>query len=586
MKRLITIVALTLLFASSLLPTRAEEGIRALATDSLPLPEGVRLTSEGMKRVYIHGDYTGAKPLFEQAIESDSLYAPAYYQLSLLSDRLRTPADSSLVYAQRAYQLDSTNIWYVDTYAQKLYLSGRIDDALKAYERKLALNEDDPQSYVIVAMINLEKRHPMTALSVINAAELKTGKSSYLSGLKRSILIDINQTDKAIEESLALIEIEPENIEEHIALAELYAATKQDSLAQKQYDTALAINFESEPLLNSMLQFHASREDYVSYLNVQKLCFRSRTIDLESKVAIFERLTTDRDFYQKHYLALNQLASTLWMLYPDDSKVTELYANHLIASGKLDDALEIFKQSTRKASPDYDLFKSVIDIEIYKQRMDSVELYTNRAIELFPDRSELRLVKANSLAYTEKYDDAIEAYKQALEYIPQDSLQSHVWGYIGDTYHQKSLSVKAGSSAERTNMKRTFKSYDKALELNANNPLVLNNYAYFLSQEDKHLVKALDMSGRAIALVKRNATYIDTYAWILYRLGRYDEAKEYMRQAIALNSTSSAELPFHYAEILTALGEKFMAEVYYKKALELGYPEHIIQSKIEALKSL
>ena len=78
------------------------------------------------------------------------------------------------------------------------------------------------------------------------------------------------------------------------------------------------------------------------------------------------------------------------------------------------------------------------------------------------------------------------------------------------------------------------------------------------------------MSSRAIALEEGNATFIDTYAWILYELGRYDEARTSMRQALSLDRTESAALPLHYGDILYALGEDFMAETYWRKALDMG----------------
>ena len=87
------------------------------------------------------------------------------------------------------------------------------------------------------------------------------------------------------------------------------------------------------------------------------------------------------------------------------------------------------------------------------------------------------------------------------------------------------------------------------------------------------------MAGRAIVLEENNPTYLDTYAWVLYRLGRYDEAKKTMQQALSLDRSQNPDLQLHYGDILAALGEKFMAEVYWKKALEGGYddPDAIVE---------
>ena len=88
------------------------------------------------------------------------------------------------------------------------------------------------------------------------------------------------------------------------------------------------------------------------------------------------------------------------------------------------------------------------------------------------------------------------------------------------------------------------------------------------------------MSEQAIKLEHNNATYLDTYAWILYKTGNYAEARTYMRQALSLDRTGSAELPLHYGDILFALGEKFMAETYWRKALEQGADAKRIERRI------
>ena len=122
-------------------------------------------------------------------------------------------------------------------------------------------------------------------------------------------------------------------------------------------------------------------------------------------------------------------------------------------------------------------------------------------------------------------------------------------------------------------MRKCYDAYDRSLALRYDNAMVLNNYAYFLSLEGRDLERALAMAGRAIVLEENNPTYLDTYAWVLYRLGRYDEAKKTMQQALSLDRSKSPDLQLHYGDILAALGEKFMAEVYWKKALEGGYDD-------------
>ena len=126
--------------------------------------------------------------------------------------------------------------------------------------------------------------------------------------------------------------------------------------------------------------------------------------------------------------------------------------------------------------------------------------------------------------------------------------------------------------------------YADALHYDQNNVPVLNNYAYYLSLTGRGLDKALAMSELAISLEKSNATYIDTYAWILHLMGRSEEAKRVMLRALSLDGQRDPDILAHYGDILWALGEKFMAETYWQKAVERGYDSEEMKSHIAELK--
>ncbi len=576
-----------MLFLVGFLPSKGASyvsQVKESEQDSLPLRRGVELTTDGQKRVQIYNDWQGADSLYRLSIAEDSTYAPAYYLLSQLLASRRSSRDSVLYFAQKAYQLDSLNKWYSDSYAQILAINGNFSKAIELYKRAIEREPQNLNPYIVVAMLYNQTSEPYEALSVLDSAEVRAGKSGYLSSMRREILLATDQRDRAIKEARELTIIEPHVAENRMVLAQLYLTTQQDSLAMVEFEEALAIDPTSPVILGTLAQYYAERENFVSYFSTMQRIFALQSESLESKIATFTRLTSDRTFYGRNLLFINQLATQLYLLYPTERRVIDLYANHLIASGELDKALELYKKHTADTPPQYDYYATIIDIESYKQRVDSVELYATRAIELFPEQHKVRLSMANLYAYTKRFDEAIASYNEALKLVPTDSLRGQIWGYIGDIYHQKSLLEREGSSKAKSQMRRAYKAYDSSLGLYPNNPLVLNNYAYFLSLEQRDLEVALDMAGRAIALEENNPTYLDTYAWVLFELGRYAEAKKVMRQVIALDTSQSAEIQFHYAEILAALDEKFMAEVYYDKALKLGYDAQVIEERKERLK--
>jgi len=233
-----------------------------------------------------------------------------------------------------------------------------------------------------------------------------------------------------------------------------------------------------------------------------------------------------------------------------------------------------------------------IDIETYLQHPDSVEKYVGKALELFPDKVDFHISKGHVMNSSKQYGQAVKAYKESLRYADTDSLRGVIWGMIGDTWHQQaaagiseqdeSRTAKEGRSGPyRKAMKECYKAYERSLAYRPDNPLVLNNYAYFLSLEERDLERALSMSSRVVALTDNNPTYLDTHAWVLFKLGRTDEAKKVLQKAVALDGQKSPELMVHYGDILHELGEQFMAEIYWKRALEKGYDARQIELRLK-----
>ena len=125
---------------------------------------------------------------------------------------------------------------------------------------------------------------------------------------------------------------------------------------------------------------------------------------------------------------------------------------------------------------------------------------------------------------------------------------------IGDTYHSLG------------NEKLAFKTYEEALKIDPSNCPVLNNYAYYLSQRRCRLRKAEKMSRITVEKEPDNATYLDTYGWILYLRGRAAEAKPYFKHAMIYGGKESAVILEHYSLVLKKLGEEDLSAYYHNLA--------------------
>ena len=573
MKRFVAIVALLMLFLTAF-AVRTPGAQRPEEGDSL---QSVFLYTEALKALRIHRDTARGRELLNKSLEQDSTYAPAYFAL-VTNDLGKTPQESRR-WAEKAYQADTTNIWYLRAYGQTLLQGESYKEALPVYKK---LNERDPKDldfYRILAALYEQNSQPYSAIATLDSAEVRMGRHPYLSRMKRHLLIQTKQTDKALEEAKTLVEEQPHEAEHHVVLAELYGVSGNDSLARREYDAALKIDSSRLETLMSLSDYYNGRHDFRSMLWVTRKLFLSDEMPLEQKIHRFELFTSELEFYRANYFQLHDLASVLAIHYPTDKRVVELYANHLISSGQLEEALKHYKSHLKDEPAEVDYYLTVIDIESYLERPDSVKKYVNEALAIFPEKIELHLAEGNVRYRMGNHIGAVKSYHKALKYADNDTLRSQIWGQIGDVFH--AYGESSGILIGKLYQLDCYRAYKKALKYNPDNVLVLNNWAYFLSLEGKQLERALQMAERVTELTERNPTYMDTHAWILFRMGRLEEARQLMRQAVALDGQKSPELLLHYGDILHALGEQFMAETYWKKALDKGADKTKIEERMK-----
>ncbi len=520
------------------------------------------LYAEAIKSFTIHKDTIATIAAIEAIFQQDSNYAPA---LNLLSKITHVP-QNAVEYAERAYLSDTTNRYYLEDYGGALVRGGEYDKAVGIF-KKIVDKSTEPDHYRILAILLDGSRRTSEALAVLDTAEVRFGRIPLLGRLRQYYLLKTGQTLAAEADAQKAIEEAPYLAENHISLAEIYAATRRDSLALVSFQNAIAIDSLAVEAWLALGEYHQKKGDKLSYLAILERIFGNNQLPLKGKIEEWKSLANDLNSYRKFYPQYDAIIKRLYIHYPESKEVATLYAQHLIVSGKVEQALMLCKQLIDYKTPVIEDFTRVIEIENHLNRPDSVRHYTDLALALFPHNTDLLHMRGALALQRKEYDDALVLYNEALKYADNDTLRSSLWGAIGDVEHQ------------RNEMKRCYKAYDKALRYFEDNAMVLNNYAYFLSLDNRDLERALTMITRALALSENNSTYLDTMAWVLYRLGRYAEAKKYMQQALSLDRANSAELAMHYGDILHALGEEFMAKTYWRKALERGADKEEVEKR-------
>lgn len=172
-------------------------------------------------------------------------------------------------------------------------------------------------------------------------------------------------------------------------------------------------------------------------------------------------------------------------------------------------------------------------------------------------------------------DHALEAFKNGISVINEDSpteIVSDFYSVMGDLLFQKNQEKEA------------FAAYDSCLQWKADNIGCLNNYAYYLSLKGIRLKEAEEMSYKTVKAEPENATYLDTYAWILFMEGRYAEAKVYIEQALQSNPDVDGVVKEHAGDIFAMNGDMDRALQLWNEALQEEPGKKLLLKKIKKKK--
>lgn len=149
--------------------------------------------------------------------------------------------------------------------------------------------------------------------------------------------------------------------------------------------------------------------------------------------------------------------------------------------------------------------------------------------------------------YDERYQEAIKAYSKALDIAGGERPRDWRFYYVRGIAYER---AKEWPSAEAD--------FLKALELNPNQPQVLNYLGYSWVDQNMNLEEALEMIKQAVNTNPNDGYIVDSLGWAYYRLGRIDEAVRTLEQAVQLRP-NDPEINDHLGDAYWAAGRKLEA---------------------------
>jgi tetratricopeptide (TPR) repeat protein len=525
------------------------------------------ILTEALRQKYV-GDVNEAAELFEKCIEIDKSRAVPWFELAQMYSAAGM-GGKALLYASTAARLDEGNYWYQLACGSLFTQYQMKDSAIVYFGRAIKADKRAYEVNGILAGLYAEKGDTQKADSLFLELEKEGALSPEMSQMMIFSLINSANYREAAERTKRLIGQFPDETRYKALLADIYYEDGHGEESDSIYNEIIRNdpdNVETQMLyLVSLLQ----RKEYSGIFRFLDNVFRSDVVERERKIAVAQRLAGDSLFIKDNADAFIGSLETLEAQYPDDEQIMSLRPGIYELTGNKEKAIGRYEEIISNGKPGF-WFKEKL-LNLYADEKDYEKMF-NLASGYSKDNNRSILGKfyyALSAMELKHYDIAGAELKKALILAGNnDEMKVQVLSMMGDLkYRMKDYD---GSYAL----------YEEALKISPEEPLLLNNYAYFLAEGGHDLKKALKMAEKVMTIEGDNPTYIDTYAWVLYKIGKNREAYREMRRIFENGGEHDAELLEHMGYILNSLGDCRQAIAFWREALGRDKSKSYLEKEI------
>jgi len=520
-------------------------------------------------------DYASAFGLLQHCLDIHPNAASALYEVSQYYMFLhQVPQGQEAL--EKAVANAPDNYWYSQGLASLYQQQNELDKAVTLLEQMVVRfpAKQDPLFNLLDLYGRQEKYDEV--ISTLNRLEKRMGKNEQLSMEKFRIYLQMKDDKKAFQEIESLVQEYPMDMRYQVILGDVYLQNGKKQEAYDVYQKVLAAEPDNPMAIFSMASYYKQTGQEELYQQQLDTLLLNKKVTPDTKVGVMRQIIVANEQADKDSTQIIALFDRIMKQEQDDPQIPMLYAQYLLSKNMEAESVPVLEQvvdldPTNKAARMM-LIGAAVKKEDYKQIIKVCE----PGIEATPDALEFYYYLAVAYNQAEKPDSVISICKRALEHTTADSkkeIVSDFYSILGDMYHTQKQ------------MKEAYAAYDSALVYNPSNIGALNNYAYYLSVERRDLDKAEEMSYKTVKAEPNNATYLDTYAWILFEKGNYAEARIYIDNAMKSEGGDKSDVIVeHCGDIYYMTGDVDGALTYWKKALEMGSESKTLKQKIEKKK--
>ena len=529
---------------------------------SVKLREAEFYFTEGEK-YFILEDYAKALIYYQKALEINPENATVHYKIAevLASSEKQEDLVKATLSIEQALALERKNKYFY-LLAARIYSNlTRFDKAAQVYETMIReVNGTEDYLYELAAVYQYASK-PEEAIKVYNRAEGYFGINETTALQKQRIYFDLGKNEEAFKEGEKLIKAFPDEEQFIVGFSELLSQYGFKEKAIPLLEKFIAENTLAPNACMLLAGLYRDTNREAQARELLRNVFNNPEVDLSSKLIVLGTYNSEINQNKERKQSDPEKDKFVLELYAKLEKDHPGHPNVLIIGGDLylslgrnTEAQQHYLQAVDAGATNFEVWQNLLYLELRLEQYENVVKHADRAIEYFPNQAMLHYFNGLACMRTRKYKDAISSMEQAKKLSSSNpAMVGEINGLLGDAYN----STKEYDKSD--------KAYDEALVFNPNNDAVLNNYSYFLASRKFNLEKAEKMSAQLIKNNPENATYLDTHAWVLYTREKYKEAKKVIEKAVGSGMANATHVE-HYGDILFKLGEVERAVQQWEKA--------------------
>jgi tetratricopeptide (TPR) repeat protein len=518
------------------------------------------------KTLELQNDFIGAVENYRTALKFDKS-AGIYHALSEVYFRLGK-LDEAKSEVKNALKLKPENQDYLETLADVQIAQRDFTDAIDTYEKIISLDSNYTYGLYSLARLYQERKMPAKAIVIYEKITNKIGYDYDVLNKMYEIYIAYKDYEKAIETLESLQKLDPFNFGIKSILASLYIRNNRISDARRIYEELFVLNPENKEIQTELVKIYFQQnESGKAFENFSRMLGKDSLGYIE-KVQVgelyYNMISQDepaREIAKNIFYNLNQE-------YPDEWIPYYYLGVFDVVENRVDDYREKFNRAIELADTSSEAYVNIGLIYFQQNEAQDALNTVNEGLGKFQDEYRLFYVKGLALQRMNREADAIAEFEKAVEINPKDLAI---------------LSTLALAHDTQGNFRKSEEIYEMALLIDPQNALILNNYAYNLSERGEKLDKALAMAKIAVEKDPGNSSYLDTIGWIYFKMKNYKLAKLNIEKSLEVNPNSAVVLD-HLGDVFKAMKDNTNALKFWKLSLEKDPGNASVKEKIEFYK--